>query len=153
MTSLLRQRIQGEDSAPRSSARNTFSGRVLRCAPCGLACRVELITPGGLLLTAIITETSRLQLEIHEGCRLAAHVKAPQVHLAGDGCPPPPDATHFRGEVEQMCSDERWREILLRLADGTRVCILQEDNRQPPLSPGMEAQVWFSALSVILSAA
>lgn len=153
MTALLRQRIQGDDNVPRSSARNTFSGRVLRCAPCGLACRVELLTPGGLLLTAIITETSRLQLEIHEGCRLAAHVKAPQVHLAGDGCPPPPDATHFRGEVEQMRSDERWREILLRLADGTRVCILQEDNRQPSLSPGMEAQVWFSALSVILSAA
>lgn len=152
MTALLRQRIQGEDSAPRSSARNTFSGRVLRCAPCGLACRVELITPGGLLLTAIITETSRLQLDIREGCRLAAQIKAPQVHLAGDGCTPPPDATHFRGEVEQLRSDQRWREIVLRLADGGRVCILQEDDHRPSLAPGMEAHAWFSALSVILSA-
>lgn len=152
MTALLQQRIQGEDNTPRSSARNTFSGRVLCCAPCGLACRVELLTPGGLLLTAIITETSRQQLDIREGCRLAAHVKAPQVHLAGDGCPPPPDATHFHGEVEQLRSDPRWREILLRLADGTRVCILQEDVHLPALAPGMEAQAWFGALSVILSA-
>ena len=152
-TAALCARIQGEDSPPPSSARNTFFGRVLCCVACGLACRVELLTPGGLLLTAIITETSRRRLEIREGCRLAAHVKAPQMHLAGDGCPPPPDATHFRGEVEQIRSDERWREILLRLADGTHVCILQEHCRQPSLTPGMEAQAWFGALSVILSAA
>lgn len=150
--SLLRQRIQEEDDRPRSSARNTFLGRVLRCGPCGLACRVELLTPGGLLLTAIITETSRRRLDVREGCRLAAHVKAPQMHLAGDGCTPPPDATHFCGEVEQLRSDERWREILLRLADGTRLCLLQEGGRRPPLAPGMEAQVWFSPLAVILAA-
>lgn len=148
---LLRQRIQGEDSTPRNSARNTFFGRVLRCEPCGLACRVELLTPGGLQLTAIITETSRRQLDIREGCRLAAHVKAPQVHLAGDGCPPPTDATHFCGMVETLRSDERWREILLRLADGTRLCLLQEGSHLPALAPGMEVRAWFSALSTILS--
>lgn len=150
---LLRQRIQGDDDIPRSSARNTFFGRVLRCDPCGLACRVEMLTPGGLQLTAIITETSRRRLDIREGCRLVAHIKAPQVHLAGDGCPPPPEATHFCGEVEQLRSDERWREVLLRLADGLRVCILQEKCRRPALAPGMEVQAWFGALSVILSAA
>lgn len=149
---LLAQRIQGEDNSPRSSARNTFAGRVLRCESCGLACRVEMLTPGGLLLTAIITETSRRQLDIREGCRLTAHVKAPQMHLAGDGSPPPPEATHFCGVVEQLRSDERWREILLRLADGTHVCLLQEGSHRPALAPGMEARAWFDALSVVLSA-
>lgn len=149
---LLRQRIQGVDDSPRSSARNTFAGRVLHCGACGLACRVELLTPGGLLLTAIITETSRRQLDIREGCRLTAHVKAPQMHLAGDGSQPPPEATQFCGVVEQVRSDERWREVLLRLADGTPVCILQENNPLPALAPGMETRAWFDALSVVLAA-
>ncbi|HJA78138.1 MAG TPA: TOBE domain-containing protein [Candidatus Desulfovibrio intestinavium] len=147
----LRERIQGDDISFRSSARNTFAGRVLQCAPCGLACRVELLTPGGILLTAIITETSRRQLDVREGCRLVAQVKAPQVHLAGDGCPPPPEATHFGGEVESLRSDARWREVLLRLADGSRVCILQDGVHQPFLCVGLEVRAWFGALSVILA--
>lgn len=148
---VLRERIQGEDAPLRSSARNLFAGRVLHCAPCGLACRVELLTPGGLLLTAIITETSRRRLDVREGCRLTAQIKAPHVHLAGDGCPPPPEATQFRGEVESLREDARWREVLLRLADGTRVCVLQDGVRQPSLCVGLEARAWFSALAVILA--
>lgn len=147
---VLRERIQGEDAPRRSSARNVFAGRVLHCAPCGLACRVDLLTPGGLLLTAIITETSRRQLDVREGCRLAAQIKAPHVHLAGDGCSPPPEATHFCGEVESLREDERWREVLLRLADGSRVCILQDGVHQPSLCVGLEVRAWFSALAVIL---
>lgn len=147
----LRERIQGDDWGVRSSARNAFAGRVLHCAPCGLACRVELLTPGGLLLTAIITETSRRQLDVREGCRLTAQIKAPHVHLAGDGCPPPPEATHFCGEVESLRSDARWREVLLRLADGSRVCILQDGVHQPSLCEGLEVRAWFGALAVILA--
>lgn len=148
---ILRERIQGDDISFRSSARNTFAGRVVHCAACGLVCRVDLLTPGGLLLTAIITETSRRQLDVREGCRLVAQIKAPQVHLAGDGCPPPPEATHFCGEVESLRSDARWREILLRLADGSRVCILQDGLHLPPLAVGLEVRAWFGALAVILA--
>lgn len=147
----LRERIQGEDISFRSSARNTFAGRVTHCAACGLACRVDLLTPGGLLLTAIITDTSRRQLDVREGCRLVAQIKAPQVHLAGDGCSPPPEATHFCGEVESLRSDARWREVVLRLADGSRVCSLQDGVCLPPLAVGLEVRAWFSALAVILA--
>lgn len=139
-----------EAEGRKSSARNRLHGRVTGCRPCGLVSAVELLTPGGLSLLAYITEGSRRRMHIHNGQRLVAHIKSPLIHLAGDGVTPPPDATRFRARITQVRQDERWREILLRLSDGTQLCVLQDGIRLPALAPDNEINAWFSPLSVIL---
>ena len=139
-----------EKSGLKSSARNRLCGRVTSCQSHGLACTVDLLTSGGLALRAIITEDSRQRLRIQPGQRLMAHIKSPFIHLAGDGVEPPPDATHFRARITQIRQDAHWREVLLRLSDGTQLCVLQQDSHQPRLAPDNDINAWFSPLCVIL---
>ncbi len=62
-----------------SSARNNFSGRIIRIAPHGLFYRIDLNC--GFDLISYITRTSLDNLELREGQRVKASFKATAVHV------------------------------------------------------------------------
>ncbi len=71
-----------EDAGIRTSARNHFCGIVTRLIEGQVNAEVVIELKGGSILKAVVTEESVRELEIHEGARLCAIIKASHVILA-----------------------------------------------------------------------
>lgn len=70
------------DSGLRFSARNQFRGKITKIINGAVNSTVHLRTEKGLALTAVITNESRDEMELHEGNAIIALVKASSVILA-----------------------------------------------------------------------
>lgn len=71
-----------EDGGLKTSARNHLCGTVERIARGAVNTEVVLALDGGARLTAMITQDSAAELELAEGARACALIKAPHVILA-----------------------------------------------------------------------
>lgn len=146
---ILKQAILNEQF-PRTSARNAFNGRLVRLEKKGVLVKTWLETASGLLVEAIITDTSRQNLELKTGSAATALVKAPwvEVHEAGASGP-----NHFYGKIKEIKEDNEAMEISVLLPQGNIVCSLYTQGRKPDFSlyPDMPIGARFSPLSVILT--
>jgi len=70
------------DSGLRFSARNQFRGKISKIVNGAVNSTVHLRTEKNLALTAIITNESRDEMELHEGNEVIALIKASSVILA-----------------------------------------------------------------------
>lgn len=146
---ILKQAVLNEQF-PRTSARNAFNGRLVRLEKKGILVRIWLETASGLLVEAVITETSRKNLELKTGSSATALVKAPwvEVYEAGETGP-----NHFFGKIKEIKQDNNAMEISVLLPQGNIVCSLYTRRRKPdfPLCLDMPVGARFSPLSVILT--
>lgn len=146
---ILKQAILNEQF-PRTSARNAFNGRLVRLEKQGILVKTRLETASGLLVEAVITDTSRQNLELKTGSPATALVKAPWVELYKAGAAGP---NHFLGKIKEIKQDEKAMEISVLLPRGNVVCSLYTQGRGPgfPLSLGMPVGARFSPFAVILT--
>lgn len=138
----------------KTSARNSFTGKVSDIVRDGLLVEVELTTMAGLRVVAVITEESFTNLHLAEGSVATAIVKAPWVILAEDGDGLNTSARNkFSGTIAEVKTTDIACEILVDLADGSKVCALvtKESVKNLQLAPGKEILVMFKAFSVILN--
>ncbi len=138
----------------KTSARNSFTGKVSKIVRDGLLVEVELTTMTGLKVVAVITEESFTNLHLAEGSVATAVIKAPWVILTeGDDGLSTSARNKFPGKVGEMKTTEIACEVLVDLADGSKVCALvtKESVRNLELAPGKEIIVMFKAFSVILN--
>ena len=138
----------------KTSARNSFTGRVSKIARDGLLVEVELTTMAGLKIVAIITEESQQNLNLVSGSIATAIIKAPWVFLAADNDKSTNSARNcFHGSIAEIKKTEVACEVVTNLADGTKVCSLisRDSVDSMGLVPGMDIQVLFKAFSVIIS--
>lgn len=70
------------DAGVRTSARNALSGSVTRVVPGAVNAEVVIALAGGKTLTAIVTQESVANLELHEGSPITALIKASSIILA-----------------------------------------------------------------------
>jgi len=70
-----------KESARKTSARNSFFGKIEKIRQGDIQTRVELLTIGGHRVTTVITNDSLLRQGLKEGKLIAAEVKAPWVML------------------------------------------------------------------------
>ena len=99
------------ESARKTSARNSFFGRITSIRPADIQALVELTTPGGLVISSVITMDSLQRLGLKAGRLATIEVKAPWLTL-------------HKGETEPLCSAEnRLRGVVTRI---TRGCINTE---------------------------
>lgn len=138
----------------KTSARNSFTGRVSGIARDGLLVEVEITTAAGLKIVAVITEESMVNLGLVTGAIATAIIKAPWVFLSLDNEEITTSARNrFPGSISDIKSTAVASEVVTDLADGTKVCALatRESVDRMGLRRGMDIQVMFKAFSVILN--
>ncbi len=136
-----------------SSARNAFYGRVARVERGDIQARVELETLGGHTLVSIITLDSLESLALRPGAFATAEIKAPWVIVTRDGKAPACSAENrLAGTVEAVRRGRISAEVILRLADDTRLCAIVTAPSLDALAlePGAKARAFFSAFAVVL---
>ncbi|MCM0754057.1 TOBE domain-containing protein [Desulfovibrio aminophilus] len=147
------EHILERESRRKTSARNAFFGKVARVVQGDIQARVELSTLGGHAISSIITVDSVQSLGIRPGMLLTAEIKAPWVLV--ETCEPEPRSSaenRLHGVVERVLAGQVTAEVIVRLADDTRVCSVTtaESAQRLGLRADDSAWVTFSAYSVIL---
>ncbi len=143
-----------KESARKTSARNSFFGKIRDIRKGDIQSLVEVTTIGGYGLTTVVTNDSAQRLGLQVGSLIAAEVKAPWVMLQTN-----PDRNAcsaentFEGVVEKIARGEINTEYIVRLSDGTEVCsiVTSESSRRLGLVEGDEVWTTFGAYSVVLS--
>lgn len=142
-----------KESTRKTSARNTFFGKIQSIRKGDIQARIELATIGGYRITTIITNDSLQRLGLKEGKLITAEVKAPWVMLLKSGNEIATSADNMlNGIVERISQGEINTEYLVRISDGTVVCsiVTSESSRHLSLVEGNEVWVLFNAFSVVL---
>ncbi len=142
-----------KESARKTSARNTFFGKIGRIRQGDIQARVELITIAGHLITTVITTDSCRRLGLKTGMLITAEIKAPWVLLHKGGIEPPSSADNMlRGIVNRIIRGRINTEYIVRISDDTEVCsiVTSESARRLALALGNDVWVLFNSYSVVL---
>ncbi|MCL4466539.1 MAG: TOBE domain-containing protein [Chloroflexi bacterium] len=147
-------RLQVEkESRRKTSARNTFFGKIRTIQPGDIQSRVEVVTLAGDLVTTVITTDSLARLGLRVGSLITAEVKAPWVILEKvDEEPRCTAENRLRGTVARVNHGDVITEYVVRIADGSELCSLvtSESSRRLGLREGDLVWAIFSGFSVVL---
>lgn len=142
-----------KESARKTSARNSFFGKIRTLQKGDIQTLVKLVTISGLSVTTFITNDSLQRLGLKVGKLITAEVKAPWVMLQKSVNPPDCSADNiFSGNVEKITRGKINTEFIVRISDGTEVCsiVTSESGRRLALVEGDEVWALFNSYSVVL---
>lgn len=139
----------------KTSARNSFTGKVTALRQGMILSEVELTTASGYQVVSVITKESFDRLGIKEGDGLTATIKASLVIIVKE-----PQAgktsmrNRFAGKIARLNQGMIAAEVVVSLGDGTEVCALITDESVKKLDLKVGDDVWamFKAFSVVLNA-
>lgn len=135
------------------SARNVFEGSITGLVDGKVNAEVEITTPGGDRIVAVITEGSVQSLGLALGKPASAFIKAPWVMLmAGDGNVQFSARNQFAGTVQSVEKGAINSEVGIQLAGGTMVyaVITNEAAMELGLKPGAPARALIKASHVVV---
>ena len=141
------------ESQRKTSARNTFFGKVSAIRRGDVQVNIEMTTIGGDSVTSVITIDSMKRLGIKTGSLITAEVKAPWVILQKFKEAPNCTAENmFRGKVDRIVRGKVVTEYVVRISDGTEICALVTSGNRQRLDMSVNDQVWamFNSFSVVL---
>ena len=137
-----------------TSARNHFSGKVVRIRKGAVNDEVELMISGGARLTAIITRESTQTLGLSVGGEAIALIKASWVAIALEGRSKlrVSARNQLRGVIKRLVPGAVNAEVVIELAGGNSVAaiITRQSAKDLDLVIGKRACAFFDASSVIL---
>jgi len=141
------------ESRRKTSARNTFFGKISAVRKGDIQSQVQLVTVGGDVVSTVITNNSLTRLGLKVGSLLAAEVKAPWVILLKAQTAPSCTAENlFRGTVTQIIRGKLTAEFVVRIHDGTELCsvVTEESRRKLDVKEKDDVWVMFNSFAVIL---
>lgn len=113
------------EASQKTSARNSFFGKIESIRKGDIQTRVVLTTIGGYSITTVITNDSLERLGLKQGRLITAEVKTPWVILhSGQDEPPCSAENRFKGVVERVRKGRVNTECTVRIADGTAICAI-----------------------------
>ena len=142
-----------KESGRKTSARNTFFGKITAIRQGDIQAQVEMVTLGGDRITTIITNDSLVRLGLKTGTLITAEVKAPWVILQkGEADPECSAENRFRGSISRIIPGRITSEYVVQITDGTELCSLvaSDLSRRLGLRPGDPVWACFSCFAVIL---
>ncbi len=142
-----------KESGRKTSARNSFFGKVRSVAGGETQALVELATLDGHLVSTMITAGSLERLGIRPGVLITAEIKAPWVMLeAGEEEPRSSAENRYRGTITRVLRGALNTECVARLSDSTEVCAVLSSKGFDALGAGVGDAVWvlFSCYAVVL---
>ncbi|MDR1776709.1 MAG: TOBE domain-containing protein [Desulfovibrio sp.] len=144
-----------KESGRRTSARNSFYGKVMTLNHDAVQTLVELLTPTGNKIFSVITNTSAARLALAPGKLVTAEIKAPWLCLERCDHNGTNSADNIlEGIVDRMTRGEIAVECVVGLKDGTQLCavLCTSGFDRLGLAPGDPVRALFSAYAVILHA-
>lgn len=141
------------ESSHKTSARNSFFGKVRAIQRSDIQTRVEIITLGGHSITTIITNDSLDRLGLHEGRLITAEVKAPWIIIhKGTEQPESSAENQFKGVIERKAQGEINTEYTIGIHGGIELCAIASTKHSQRLGFHVGDQVWaiFTSSSVVL---
>ncbi|MBF0119091.1 MAG: TOBE domain-containing protein [Desulfobacterales bacterium] len=142
-----------KESKLKTSARNTFFGKIRTILKGDIQSKIELITISGDIVTAIITNDSTVRLGLKTGSLITAEVKAPWVFLhKGNKEPICTTENRFNGTIVRINQGKITTEYIVRISDGTELCSVVSTESCHKLNMMENDHVWvlFNCFSVIL---
>jgi len=142
------------EASRKTSARNSFFGKIQTLERGDIQTRVCLTTMGGYSVTTVITNDSVEQLALKKGQLVTAEVKAPWIILQGGEQEPESSAENrFHGVIERINKGKINTEYTVRISDGTALCavVSTEGARRVGLDAGEKVWALFNCFAVILN--
>jgi len=141
------------ESMPRTSARNSFFGKIQTLCQGDIQTRVDMTTMDGHSITTVITNDSVKRLGLKRGGLVTAEVKAPWVLLqAGDIEPQCSAENRFKGVIKNITTGRINTEYAVKISDGTTLCSIVSTVSPGclKLKEGDVVWVFFNCFSVVL---
>jgi molybdate transport system regulatory protein len=141
------------ESFRKTSARNTFFGKIRTIQKGDIQSKVEVVTLRGDLVTAVITNDSLARLGLKRGTLITAEIKAPLVILyKTDEEPKCTAENRFQGSIARVNRGRITTEYVVRISDGTALCSLVSSEISRRLDLEEDDPVWavFNSFSVVL---
>lgn len=153
MKQVMRHYVDRE-SKRKTSARNSFFGKITGINKGDIQSIVEITTFTGNRVTSVITNESLERIVLKEGSLASAEIKAPWVIVSKRTDDSDTSASNsFRGIISRIITGSITTEYVITLPDGTDMCaiVTEESRKSLGLKEGMEAQVMFSSFAVVLN--
>ena len=144
-----------KESSRKTSARNSFFGKIQSIEQGDIQSRVVLTTIEGHQVTTVITNDSLQRLGLKEGKLATAEVKAPWVILQKMVEEPESSVENrFNGFITRIHKGKVNSECVVRISDGTELCsiVTTESIRHLGLKEGDRVWALFNCFSVVLHA-
>lgn len=141
------------ESRRKTSARNSFFGKIGHIRKGDIQSQVELVTVAGDSVTTVITNNSLKRMGLKKGSLVTAEVKAPWVVLQKARTEPECTAENmFHGTVARIVRGKLTTEFIVRIQDGTELCSLVTEGSRRKLDIREQEDVWimFNSFAVIL---
>ena len=141
------------EASRKTSARNSFFGKIQTLQRGDIQTRVTLITVSRYSVVTVITNDSLEQLGLTQGRLVTAEVKAPWVVLYRSSEAPKCSAENkFYGLIERIRKGAVNTEYTVRIADGTVLCSMVSTEGAKALDLHKGDPVWaiFNCFAVIL---
>ena len=138
----------------KTSARNSFTGKVADIKTGEILSEVELVTPSGYSLVSVITNESLHNLGLVPGSIATAIVKAPWIIIEKDADSTGTSARNrLRGKITKINAGQIVAEVIATLDDGTGMVTLITVPSLANLDLQIGDSAWFcfKAFSVILN--
>lgn len=142
-----------KESRRKTSARNTFFGKIIAIEKGDIQTKVQMSTLSGYLVTTIITNDSLSRLGLKKGSLITAEVKAPWVILQKGGKEPESTAENcFEGTITRITKGKITTEYIVRISDGTELCSIVSSKNAILTDFKENDAVWalFNSFSVVL---
>lgn len=136
----------------KTSARNAFFGKIETLRKGDVQAWVEISTPGGYRISAVITHHSVTRIGLRPGALVAAEVKAPWVTVHRGHEPECTAENRLPGTVERVVRGRIASEVVIRIADGTEICAVITEGSRRALKLRAGEAIWaaFNAFAVVL---
>jgi molybdate transport system regulatory protein len=142
-----------KESSRKTSARNSFFGKIQSVRKGDIQSTVAMVTASGDRVTTIITNDSLSRLGLKKGSLITAEVKAPWVILQKSDKEPGSSADNrFWGSVARINKGKITTEFVVRIADGTELCSIVTTENALRMGFQVNDEVWvlFNSFSVVL---
>ena len=150
----LTQTFMEQESGRKTSARNSFYGKVEHIEVGGIFSRVEIATIDGFPLTATVTNASVVELGLKAGQLITAQVKAPWVILqkSRDTTLKCTAENQFQGSITDIREGSINTEYVVRISDMTKLCsvVTTKSYKQLGLERDDHVVAMFNSFSVVL---
>lgn len=142
-----------KESSRKTSARNSFFGKIQYIQKGDIQSKVEMVTISGDKVTTVITNDSLSRLGLKTGSLITAEIKAPWVILQKSDKEPESTAENrFFGTIKRISRGKITTEFVVRISDGTELCSIVTTENALRMGFQENDQVWvlFNSYSVVL---
>lgn len=127
----------------KTSARNSFFGKVDLVRTGGVQATVEILSIDGQRIHSVVTKDSRNRLGLKPGRLVAVEVKAPWVIIFKGERPPQCSAENrFQGAVVRVLKGKINSEVIVKISDRTELCSVLTENSRASMGLENGDPVW-----------